>query len=168
MSEIRYGDPTPRKAKSAQGKGDAILNASQVLDDLLVDGEQVLRRGSVAPQYLSYLMWLYLVASIIGLFVCFGIYVPFLWAHWVYMKRIRWYITDRRLLHVSGLFSLKTEEMSFRRIGEANLVQGIFSRLFNTGTVVVNDIGTNRITIPFINDPLSVKKLLSEKAYEDR
>lgn len=84
------------------------------------------------------------------------------------MKRIRWYVTDKRLLNVSGLFALKTEEMSFKRIGEANLVQGVFSRLFNTGTVVVNDIGTNKITIPFINDPLSVKKLLSEKAYESK
>lgn len=156
--------------RSTEGKGDPILNASQALEDLLVDGEEVIKRGSVAPQYLSYIKWIYIFLVVFLSFFCLiGIFAaPFLLGHWLYLKRFRWYLTDRRLLSISGLFTMKTEEIGFKRIGETNLVQGLFSRIFNTGTIVVNDIGTNKITIPFINNPLEVKKLISTKAYESQ
>ena len=152
----------------AEGKGDALLNASQALEDLLVDGEEVIKRGSVAPQYLSYILWIYIVVSVVFTLLC-GVgllFAPFLFAHWFYLRRYRWYVTDRRILSISGLFSLKTEEIGFRRVGETNLAQGLLSRLFNTGTIVVNDIGTNSIKIPFVNNPLELKKLISTMAYQ--
>jgi membrane protein YdbS with pleckstrin-like domain len=159
-----------RRDRSAEGKGDALLNASQALEDLLVDGEEVIRRGSVAPQYISYIMWIYIVITVAATLACgVGIlFAPFLLSHWLYLKRCRWYVTDRRILSISGLFSLKTEEIGFKRVGETNLSQGLLSRLFNTGTIVVNDIGTNSIKIPFVNNPLELKKLITARAYESQ
>jgi uncharacterized membrane protein YdbT with pleckstrin-like domain len=147
-----------------------LLNASQALEELLVEGEVVIRRGSVASQYISYILWIYIGISALFTVLC-GVGVvmaPFLFAHWLYLKRYRWYITDRRVLAISGLLSLQTQEIGFRRIGETNLSQGIFSRLFNTGTIVVNDTGSGKIKIPLVNNPLDLKKLISSKAYESQ
>lgn len=157
----------PAKPTPAVSKASALLNTSQAIEQLLVPGESVIQRGRVAPQYIKYLKWWFIFLCVVLAFTIIGLVViPITIARWNYLNRLRWCVTDRRLIFAHGLLGLKIEEIGFDRIGEANMTQGLFSRIFNTGTIVVNDIGSNMITLEFVDNPLGVKKLLSDKAYE--
>ena len=163
----KTNEPVKAKATPAAPKDSALLNTSKAIEQLLIPGESVIQRGRVAPQLIKYLKWWYVFICVVLAFTIIGlVLVPITIAHWNYLNRIRWYITDKRLIYAHGLIGLKTEEIGFNRIGEANMTQGLFSRIFNTGTVVVNDIGSNKITLEFVDNPLAIKKLLSDKAYE--
>ena len=159
--------PSLDTKQEQSSKGDALLNVSQAIDALLIDGEEVIQRGGVAPQFLSYTKWLYLGVNTFLVIITLGVwlvFVPFFIVHWLKLKRQKWYITDRRLISVSGLIGLQTQEISYQRFAEATLKQGMLSRLFDTGTIMVSDTGTNRIELKLINKPLEIKKLLSQRA----
>ena len=168
MAEYGYGERyEPAKAAPEVHKDSALLNTSKAIEQLLVPGESVIRRGQVAPQFLRYLKYWYIFLCVVLAFTIVGLLaIPITIAHLNYLGRVRWYITDKRLIFAHGLLGLRSEEIGFDRIGETNMTQGIFSRIFNTGTIVVNDIGSNKITLQFVDDPLVVKKLLSDKAIE--
>ena len=147
----------------------ALISTTSTLANLLAPGEIVHKAGGVAPPYLKfnkYLMITILVPSALATLGVLLIFLgPLFYMRFKYLRNCAWCITDRRLITGRGLLRFQTQEIGLRRIGEVKLKQGIFSRIFNTGTLSVKDTGGSEILMPFLSNPLEVKKILGEVAY---
>lgn len=72
-------------------------------------------------------------------------------------------LTNQRIIAKYGLIRRNTFEIKLDKIESINLDQSIFARLLNYGYVAVNGSGGNTCDIPFIDDPLSFRKLCNEE-----
>jgi uncharacterized membrane protein YdbT with pleckstrin-like domain len=63
-------------------------------------------------------------------------------------------VTDRRVIHKSGIFGRTTHEMSLDKVESVEVRQSLAGRLFNYGTVIVRGTGSTWEPFPRIADPL--------------
>jgi uncharacterized membrane protein YdbT with pleckstrin-like domain len=67
-------------------------------------------------------------------------------------------VTTDRFVKKTGLVSITTEEVSLDKIEEVNVDETIFGRIFGYGTVQVHGTGAGKIRVPFINDPVRLRR----------
>ena len=101
--------------------------------------------------------WLYLLALgwlVIGIFLFISMYLE----RWTTERAL----TNRRLILKRGFIRRKTEEISFNRVEEVNLIQSILQRILGSGDIKVTGVGAGEITLKNIDDPLDVQKKINE------
>lgn len=79
-------------------------------------------------------------------------------------------VTSSRLVLKEGIISRNVDEMSVDRIESVHVIQSIFGRLLNYGTVIVRGMGIGEIVMPPLADPVAFRNAI-EKArqyQEDR
>lgn len=72
-------------------------------------------------------------------------------------------ITNRRLVYKRGLVARYVGEMNIDRIEGVNVLQGVWGRIFNFGSVMVRGMGVGEVVLPPIEDPIKFRKAI-EKA----
>lgn len=79
-------------------------------------------------------------------------------------RAIKWsthvIISDRRIIHQTGLVARRMEEISARRIAEVNIDQSVMGRILDFGKLHINDVGSGAITLPDLDNPLELKKAI--------
>lgn len=120
--------------------------------------------SSEQVKYKAQFHWLYTVAMVLYL-VLLG---PFLIGIFVFLEMLitklttELGVTTSRLVFKTGWISRKTEEISLGRIEEMNLEQSVLGRLLGYGKLRINGTGGSFILTPTIDDPLALRKAISE------
>ncbi|ABQ29803.1 MULTISPECIES: PH domain-containing protein [Acidiphilium] len=70
-------------------------------------------------------------------------------------------VTDRRVIHKSGILGRTTHEMSLEKVESVEVRQSIAGRLFNYGTVIVRGTGSTWEPFPRIADPLAFRSSIT-------
>ncbi len=75
-------------------------------------------------------------------------------------------VTTYRFVYKTGLISRNTQEVSLNKIEEITLHQSVWGRLFGYGKLVLRGTGVGVISLPNIDDPIDIRKII-EKAKAD-
>ena len=149
------------------------------IDDILQPGEKVLY--STNAHWIFY--WPAIVAWIVVLILLVGgaavpPLVPLSWAAAaviavaaVYFTIRGWFhrlttetdVTDRRVVHKTGLIKRRTFEMALDKIESVDVDQTILGRLLNYGDVTILGVGEGRQTIPTIASPLAFRNAITAR-----
>lgn len=70
-------------------------------------------------------------------------------------------ITNKRVIAKFGLIARSTVELKIERIESVQVVQGIFGRIFNFGSLIISGGGAPQAPISGINDPLAFRAKLA-------
>ncbi|MDR2945137.1 MAG: PH domain-containing protein [Candidatus Adiutrix sp.] len=71
-------------------------------------------------------------------------------------------LTNKRVIAKFGVISRHTVELRLEKIESININQGVFGRIFNYGSVVVNGTGGTGTPIPNIGKPLDFRKQIND------
>jgi Bacterial PH domain len=78
-------------------------------------------------------------------------------------------VTTSRLVLKEGVIARNVDEMSVERIESVHVMQSIFGRLFNFGTVMVRGMGIGEIVLPPLSNPVAFRNALEKaRQYHDR
>lgn len=78
-------------------------------------------------------------------------------------------VTSSRLILKEGIIARNVDEMSVDRIESVHVVQSIFGRLLNYGTVMVRGMGIGEIVLPPMADPISFRNALEKaRQYQEK
>jgi uncharacterized membrane protein YdbT with pleckstrin-like domain len=124
--------------------------------------EKIVRQGK--------LHWLIYFWPAFWTLVTFG-FAAIITVPWVLLALIRQLttdlvITDRRLIHKTGLISRNTLELRLNKIESVNITQGILGRIFNCGAVTVTGSGMAMSVFRQLDQPLEFKRYI-EAAIEE-
>jgi uncharacterized membrane protein YdbT with pleckstrin-like domain len=66
-------------------------------------------------------------------------------------------VTDRRVIFKEGFLRRRTLEMNMSKVETVDVVQSIWGRLFNYGTVIIRGSGSTYEPLDLIADPLALR-----------
>lgn len=69
-------------------------------------------------------------------------------------------VTSHRFVEKTGLFTLRTNEISLHNIEGVKLEQSFLGRIFNYGHLRIEGTGVDAVTIPDIADPIAFRAAL--------
>jgi uncharacterized membrane protein YdbT with pleckstrin-like domain len=75
-------------------------------------------------------------------------------------------ITNKRVVFKNGLIARKTEEMNLNRVETVEVEQSILGRIFGYGDVKLTGTGSSFVIFKFVEDPLEVRKIITEALSE--
>lgn len=99
-------------------------------------------------------------------FASFGIGSLILLNHMIILWTTEIAVTTYRFVYKTGLISRNTQEVSLNKIEEIILKQSVWGRIFGYGSLVLRGTGVGVITLPNIDDPIDVRRII-EKAKAD-
>jgi len=140
----------------------------------LVKGIAIILFSFVVPIWTGFMgtIFSYAIGAIIYyLWIIFWIaYILYEYYHWY---RDKFIITDHRIIDIDqqGMFSRQVSEIELDRIQNVTYtVAGFFQTLFNFGTVTIQSVGNNELTLEHIADPATCQReitALVKKVTED-
>lgn len=71
-------------------------------------------------------------------------------------------VTTYRFVYKTGLIARNTQEVSLNKIEEITLKQSIWGRLFGYGSLVLRGTGVGVITLPNVDDPIDVRRIIEQ------
>ena len=71
-------------------------------------------------------------------------------------------VTSYRFVYKKGLIARNTQEVSLNKIEEITLQQSVWGRLFGYGKLVLRGTGVGVITLPNIDDPIDVRRIIEQ------
>lgn len=71
-------------------------------------------------------------------------------------------VTSFRFVFKTGLIARNTQEVSLNKIEEITLSQSVWGRLFGYGKLVLRGTGVGVITLPNIDDPIRVRRIIEQ------
>ncbi len=89
-----------------------------------------------------------------------GLTVPMALYRYLSLRYIEQGVTNKRVIHKTGIISRKTSEMKANAIETVGMDQGIFGRIFGYGTVTVTGRGNSDVVLKGIDDPMFVKRTI--------
>lgn len=143
----------------------------------LVDGERVIKRASVS--WLSFLPRILIAAFLMMpyftnpamqenafsfAFMLIGAYLFLSAAIYIFTTELA--LTNKRIIAKFGFISRKTIELRLEKVESLSINQGIFGRLLNFGSVVVNGTGGTSTPIPSIDSPLDFRRVVNNHLEE--
>jgi len=66
-------------------------------------------------------------------------------------------VTDRRVIHKTGIFSRRTQEMNLDKVESVDVRQSLAGRVFGYGTVLVRGVGSSWEPFAHIANPLGFR-----------
>ena len=135
------------------------------LDNMLTPDEQILFRGSIHPIFIFNYAVLSLVIFAMAVFVSpiLFLFLPIsvLMLHPYWTTDVM--ITNKRLMYKQGLLARNTQEIYLNKIESMSIIQGIFGRIFDYGTVRIHGVGIGEMDLPQnLEDPMAFKKALDQ------
>jgi len=97
----------------------------------------------------------YIIPQVIFAFSC----VVFLNA-WIKRLTTEIVVTNKRILHKTGIISRQTEEMNISKVETVDVNQGIWGRILNFGTVLVRGTGGSWEPMRKISKPLDFRNAI--------
>ena len=71
-------------------------------------------------------------------------------------------VTTYRFVYKTGLISRNTQEVSLNKIEEITLKQSVWGRIFGYGSLVLRGTGVGVITLPNVDDPIDVRRIIEQ------
>lgn len=124
---------------------------SGYIEKSLGQGERLVAR--------AHFHWLYSVKAWLALLVLGWILIGI----WIFISMMvrqgttEIAITSHRFVEKSGLFTLRTNEISLHNIEGVKLEQSFLGRIFNYGHLRIEGTGIDAVTIPDIADPIAFR-----------
>ena len=88
-------------------------------------------------------------------------------ARTVELSYVRYYVTDKRIASVEGVFSLRTQEMIIARCEMVYLKQNLYERLFRTGDIEAVSAGAS-IHFDDVYDALRFRQTILEQLVSEK
>jgi uncharacterized membrane protein YdbT with pleckstrin-like domain len=125
---------------------------SYIQENLMPNEKIILEaRLSILPVVLS-LVWSWIVVFIPTLFIFLRI------------KRTELGVTDRRVIEKYGIISVTTKETALDKVQNVTFRQGLFGKIFNYGTVVIQSAATAGFEgLPGITSPKQVRDTILQQ-----
>lgn len=123
------------------------------IEGALMPDEKVTYTGHISLWSLSHL----LLAGIVLLPVV-GLGLIFLLMAWVRYKTTELAVTNKRVIAKFGFVSRRTVELSLNRIEGVEVMQTVWGRVFNYGTLMMSGTGSLKEPIPGISNPLEFRR----------
>ena len=123
------------------------------IQDSLSKGEEVqalFRLHWIAK--MPMILWIILAIPTIGLTLLLA-----LW-EWLKLRSIEQGVTNKRVIRKTGIISRKSEEMKVSSIETVEIIQGVFGRMLDFGTIKVTGKGISDVVFKNVADPMDVKK----------
>ena len=122
-------------------------------------------RGRADKQAMCGLFWIFLVLGVL-----FGLFpLPIFFIYWLSVKRVAWYVTNKRLVQSKASWlapTVETEEIRWSNVGEIRAKKGaLLDSIFGTANLLVSDTGVNSIQLKFVGNPDEVRRVISEKMH---
>ena len=132
---------------------------------ILAPGEEIVMRGRADKQAMCGLFWIFLVLGVL-----FGLFpLPIFFIYWLSVKRVAWYVTNKRLVQSKASWlapTVETEEIRWSNVGEIRAKKGaLLDSIFGTANLLVSDTGVNSIQLKFVGNPDEVRRVISEKMH---
>lgn len=108
---------------------------------------------------LPLIFWIILVPFTLGISLIFVIY------EWLRLKNLEYGVTNKRVIHKTGIIGRKSDEMKIGSIETVEINQGIFGRMFNFGTVRITGRGISDVVFKNIDDPMDVKRKIESVSH---
>lgn len=67
-------------------------------------------------------------------------------------------VTNKRVILKTGIISRKSQEMRLKAVETVEIHQGIWGRIFGTGTIKVTGRGLSDVVFKHLDDPMAVKR----------
>jgi len=113
------------------------------------------------PLVLPALIFMVLWFGILGIMLLKSIlYPPLLWRNLYYV------ITNKRILVRKGVIGIDYDILSLDYVRRAYIDRGLWDKIYNTGTIVIEAIGVTPVRFYSIPDPLEAHKRLLEALRE--
>ncbi|TLS95103.1 PH domain-containing protein, partial [Aliarcobacter cibarius] len=96
----------------------------------------------------------------------FGITLLFALYYIIILYTTEQAITNKRVVFKNGLIARKTEEMNLNRVETVEVEQSILGRIFGYGNVKLTGTGSSFVIFKFVEDPLEVRKSITEALSE--
>jgi len=126
------------------------------VDEVLAPGERIAARARFHwTTYFWPIFWTVLTLGV-------GIILtgPWMLVIWIRQKSTDLVVTDRRLIHKTGLIGREVIEHRLSKIETINIDQSVMGRLLNYGSVSVTGTGVSTIAFSRIADPLGFKRAI--------
>lgn len=105
-----------------------------------------------------------LIVFVILVLPTFGIALIGVIYEWLRLRAIELAVTDRRVVHKTGIISRQTEELRLASIETIDLNQSAMGRLLGYGDVMLTGRGESDLIFKQVADPIGVKRAI-ESAY---
>jgi uncharacterized membrane protein YdbT with pleckstrin-like domain len=83
-----------------------------------------------------------------------------LFANWLEQRTTEIVITDKRVIHKTGLIGRQTQEINVSKVESVLVAQGLFGRLFDYGTVTIKGTGGGWEPLRMIRQPLRLRSAI--------
>jgi len=71
-------------------------------------------------------------------------------------------VTSYRFVYKTGLIARNTQEVSLNKIEEITLSQSVWGRIFGYGKLVLRGTGVGVITLPNVDDPIDIRRIIEQ------
>jgi len=122
----------------------------------------------ITPHPLSYLGY-YILGGILIFATFITIFAPLIGVSLIIIAELirrgnKYYITNKSVTHEFNFIIRKTSSVSYNKIQDLHLIQGLLERMFNLGTIHINTAGTPTIEIKLsgIQNLLSIEGLIKK------
>lgn len=88
----------------------------------------------------------------------FGLGVVMLVKAYIFATTTEFVVTNQRIIAKMGWVSRTAVEVRHEKVEGLSLIQGVWGRMFNYGTLILSGTGTGRTLIPNIDNPLEFRK----------
>lgn len=82
--------------------------------------------------------------------------------HVIHLVTTEIVVTTFRFVFKIGLISRRTQEVSLNKIEEITLTQSVLGRIFDYGSVVLRGTGVGVITLPNLDEPIQVRRIIED------
>ena len=66
-------------------------------------------------------------------------------------------VTDRRIIFKEGFIRRRTMEMNLSKVETVDVIQGIWGRIFDYGSIVIRGVGSSYEPLRMISNPLALR-----------
>lgn len=80
---------------------------------------------------------------------------------WIRRSTTELAVTDRRIIHKTGILSRQSQEMNREKVESVDVQQSLAGRIFGYGTVLVRGVGSSWEPFSHIADPLSFRSSIT-------
>jgi uncharacterized membrane protein YdbT with pleckstrin-like domain len=81
----------------------------------------------------------------------------FLFLAWIRRLSTELAVTNRRVIHKTGIFSRSSQEMNREKVESVDVQQSLPGRIFGYGTILVRGVGSSWEPFAHIADPLAFR-----------
>jgi len=127
------------------------------VEGALTKDERVIYTGQIS-------LWALTGYFIIGtlLLPAYGIGLLFFARAFIIFKSTELAITNKRVIAKFGFFSRRTIEINIQKIESLQVVQGLFGRMLDYGTLIIAGAGNPQAPITSISNPMNFRKAFIE------